>query len=81
MLRSNALVLGSLLSLVLGMGCIPSSLAHDSAPEIGCEPEAITVDEMHVPLQGPSSWRATCDGQRWFCSRADTRVICTEDPT
>lgn len=71
---------GSLVSLVLSLGCIPASLAHDTAPEIGCEPEQISVDEMNVPLEGPSSWRATCEGQRWFCSRADSRVICTEDP-
>ena len=75
-LASLALVSLSLVSLA----CIPGSLAHDSAPEIGCEPKDITVDEMHVPLQGPSSWRATCDGRRWLCSRAHERVICTEDP-
>lgn len=63
-----------------GLACTSGSLAYDSAPELGCEPKAITVDEMNVPLQGPSSWRATCAGKRWFCSRADRRVICTEDP-
>lgn len=65
---------------LLSLACIPASLAQDTAPEVGCEPSEIAVDEMHVPLEGPSSWRATCRGQHWFCSRADTRVICTEDP-
>jgi len=74
---SRSLVLASFL---LSLACVPAGLAEDSAPELGCKPEDITVDEMHVPLEGPSSWRATCGGQRWFCSRADKRVICTEDP-
>jgi len=75
---SRSLVLASFL--LLSLACVPAGLAEDSAPELGCKPEDITVDEMHVPLEGPSSWRATCGGQRWFCSRADKRVICTEDP-
>jgi hypothetical protein len=77
----SSLALVFLVALVSGsLACIPSSLAFDSAPELGCEPDDITVTEMNVPLEGPSSWSATCAGQRWFCSRADTRVICTEDP-
>lgn len=76
-----------LLSIV---ACTPAGLAQISAEPTACPSERLEISEAHQPMEGPSSWTATClsanngDGdtppQKWFCSRMHQRVICTEDP-
>jgi hypothetical protein len=68
------------------LACSQSALAQMSAEPTACPAERIAISEAHQPWEGPSSWTATCSatdggaGQKWFCSKAHERVICTEDP-
>jgi hypothetical protein len=77
----------TLLGLSLSLAaCSPAGLAQMSAEPTACAAEQLEITESHQPMEGPSSWTAICtrsDGgkQKWFCSKAHERVICTEDPT
>gem|GEM_PF-3580954 len=75
-----ALTLSISLSISL-LGC-STGLATASAEPTGCPAEQLEISDARQPMEGPSSWNASCsaDGQRWFCSRAHQRVICTTDP-
>ncbi|NVB41225.1 hypothetical protein G6O69_25525 [Pseudenhygromyxa sp. WMMC2535] len=79
----QALLSSSVLAAAVGLGCTSSSLARDSAEPTQCAAEAIEISDARQPLDGPSSWTATCGEtkQAWFCSRIHQRVICTEDPS
>ena len=67
--------------------CSPSTLAAESAEPMSCPRENIEIVESSQPMEGPASWTAMCtdpsegSSQKWFCSRAGQRVICTEDPS
>ncbi|PRP99282.1 hypothetical protein [Enhygromyxa salina] len=79
----------STLVLLSSLACTPAGLAQISAEPTACPSEQLEISEAHQPLEGPSSWTATCFAssgngeappQKWFCSRMHQRVICTEDP-
>lgn len=82
-LSSRLLILAALLT--LGAGC-SAGLAQASAEPTACPIDRLEISEAHQPMEGPSSWTATCVGedgapqQKWFCSKAHQKVICTEDP-
>lgn len=71
---------------LLSLACSSPMLAADSAEPTSCPEDQLEISEVNQPMEGPSSWVATCQAegrqQRWFCSRAATTlsVICTEDP-
>lgn len=77
----------ALVLLLMGVACTPAGLAQISAEPTACPSEGLEISEARQPMEGPSSWTATClaaaDGQpqKWFCSRMHQRVICTEDPS
>jgi hypothetical protein len=80
-LRLAALVTLSLAT----AACTPAGLAEMSAEPTACPAEQLEISEEHQPMEGPSSWTATCVGpdgarQKWFCSKMHQQVICTEDP-
>lgn len=80
--RSFAFVL----LLISSAACTPAGFAQMSAEPIACPVEQIEISDGHQPMEGPSSWTATCVGQdggrqKWFCSKAHDEVICTEDPS
>ncbi|KIG15287.1 hypothetical protein DB30_05714 [Enhygromyxa salina] len=74
--------------LLASVACTPAGLAQISAEPTACPSERLEISEAHQPMEGPSSWTATClaangadaPPQKWFCSRMHQRVICTEDP-
>lgn len=71
---------------MLALACTPAGLAQLSAEPTSCPAEQLDITDSHQPMEGPSSWTATCrppgaDPVKWFCSKAHERVICTEDPS
>ncbi|PRQ04351.1 hypothetical protein ENSA5_08290 [Enhygromyxa salina] len=83
-MRHRPIVLTALL--LSSLACSPARLAQMSAEPTACPAEQIEISEANQPMEGPSSWTATCLAQsdaveqKWFCSRMHEKVICTEDP-
>jgi hypothetical protein len=75
------------LILIACSACSASALVRASAEPTACPEQQLEISDAHLPLEGPSSWTATCrapgaEPREWFCSRAGEaqRVICTDVP-
>jgi len=67
---------------LLGSGCAAStsSLKSAASGEIGCHPNEISISDYELNVY-TSSWTATCNGKRYYCSGSDTlkdRANCRE---
>ena len=65
---------------LLGAGCGNAILADASAAPTGCVADEIEITNRHTPMQGPSWWTASCQGQVYFCSLLHEDVFCSTDP-
>lgn len=64
----------ALLVLLLGSaGCAATTaqLQSASSGQVGCPPEAIQVADYKLGMSS-SSWTASCNDARYFCSGSDT---------
>jgi hypothetical protein len=70
--------------LAAGAACAHADLKDATAPEVGCDAEAIEIlGSRGTGLRstgGPESWTARCEDREWFCSRLHQRSICTTVP-
>jgi hypothetical protein len=63
----------ALLVLLLGStGCAATTaqLQSASSGQIGCQPDVIQVEDYKLGAS-TSSWTASCDGSKYFCSGSD----------
>jgi hypothetical protein len=62
----------AVLSLITAAGCAASTaqLQSVSSGQIGCKPDAIQVEDYKLGAT-TSSWTASCDGAKFFCSGSD----------
>jgi hypothetical protein len=60
------------LLLVGSVGCAASTaqLQSVSSGQIGCKPDVIQVEDYKLGVT-TSSWTASCDGSKYFCSGSD----------